>query len=259
MRSVKSEQARKTLQAEGQVFVVPLLPEKADVSHKWRNLTLLFVALNLLVLAYLFFKIGTPPQIVAERSVTVAPPVVHPESTTTCDGGINTASIAWIKNTPAISDLWAENKQAEAADSIKSIVAKPKPVVKMKAVDALVSKEAKVLPKVPADEKMVLTGLEQQVLSLPKPEILAPPPAVQPEHSDIPLLRELPADFQAKVPPTTINVLAYADQPHERFVMIDMVKYRIGERINAKLSLLDILPESVVLSYEGQRFRLERP
>ena len=92
----------------------------------------------------------------------------------------------------------------------------------------------------------------------------APPPAT-PTGSDspptgyIPLLRKLPSNFRRKVPAMTINVFVYSERVKERFVIINMAKYRTGDKIENGPVLEAIRPDSLVLRFEGQRFRVERP
>lgn len=73
----------------------------------------------------------------------------------------------------------------------------------------------------------------------------------------IPLLRDMDSDFQRKLPALTINALAFEEHPNTRFVIIDMTKYRIGQKIKGSIQLIDILPNSLILRYENRDFRLE--
>jgi len=75
----------------------------------------------------------------------------------------------------------------------------------------------------------------------------------------IPLLRKLPSDIRRKVPTMTINVFVYSERVKERFVIINMAKYKTGDKIENGPVLEAIRPNSLVLRFEGQRFRVERP
>lgn len=91
-----------------------------------------------------------------------------------------------------------------------------------------------------------------------------PPPATPIDSNSqsagsIPLLRKLPSDFRRKVPTMTINVFVYSERVKERFVIINMVKYKTGDKIANGPELEAIRPDSLVLRFEGQRFRVERP
>ena len=45
----------------------------------------------------------------------------------------------------------------------------------------------------------------------------------------------------------------------DSFVMIDMKKYRIGQLIQGQVELKDIRPDSLVMRYQGQTFKIKRP
>ncbi len=74
----------------------------------------------------------------------------------------------------------------------------------------------------------------------------------------VPLLSELPLEFRRQVPRLNINVFVYADEPQQRFVIVDMVKYRTGENIQ-QIQLKEILSDSLVVEYMGKTFRILRP
>lgn len=258
----KSEQARGAAQPDAP-NASALLPEMPVNTRRRWPMIWVFLGLNLLGLGYLYFKLAdlAPANVVPlEQAI---PTIAHPDGSQS--DRVSTSPVVTgageSANGPAISDLWAESQQAQqATDAVKTPVSKPKPPVKKSVPIAPSVKEKKPLGKAPMEKKrMDPVVVEPDDLN----EVLEATPVsstgpAAPEHA-VPLLRELPADFQAKVPATTINVLAYADLRHERFVIIDMVKYKIGERIKAKVHLVDILPESVVMDFEGRRFRLERP
>ncbi len=73
-----------------------------------------------------------------------------------------------------------------------------------------------------------------------------------------PLLETLPSSFRQQLPELRINVYVYADRPEERFVMINMRKYREGATIGEGLRLESIGKESLTLAFEDTRFRLAR-
>ena len=73
-----------------------------------------------------------------------------------------------------------------------------------------------------------------------------------------PDLRELPLDFQERVPPMKISMFAYSKNPAERFVIIDMRKYRPGDRLPGGILLLSIQAENLLLELDGQKFLVPR-
>lgn len=87
----------------------------------------------------------------------------------------------------------------------------------------------------------------------------APTEEKVPEDETIPpLLSTLPYRFQRIVPEIVINAQAYADEVEARFVIINMKKYREGQRTEEGLIVEHISKEYLVLSYQGQSFRLQR-
>lgn len=73
-----------------------------------------------------------------------------------------------------------------------------------------------------------------------------------------PLLRTLPYRFQSTLPKIVINAQAYADEVEARFVIINMKKYREGDRTEAGIVIEEIAETYLVMSYQGQVFRKQR-
>jgi general secretion pathway protein B len=71
----------------------------------------------------------------------------------------------------------------------------------------------------------------------------------------VPHLVELPLSFQKSVPDLTFNSHIYSSSPASRRVMINNVYLRVGDAF-AGLRVEDITEEGVVLSLNGQRFRM---
>ena len=53
-----------------------------------------------------------------------------------------------------------------------------------------------------------------------------------------------------------LDVHVYAEKPAERFVLINLQKYREGDQLQEGPVLETVTPEGVVLSYQGERFRM---
>lgn len=73
-----------------------------------------------------------------------------------------------------------------------------------------------------------------------------------------PPLDSLPAAFQQSLPPLHLDVHAYARNPANRFVIINMQHYRIGDTLKEGPKVIDIVPQGVILAYKGQTFLLPR-
>lgn len=107
----------------------------------------------------------------------------------------------------------------------------------------------------PPIAKTKLTSAPSTPTRLPQP---VSPKQQEPEPS-IPFLRDLPRDFQRQVPNLNINVFVYSDNVDERFVIINMVKYKNGQQLREGPTVEDIRPDSIVLQYRDRDFRVNRP
>lgn len=57
----------------------------------------------------------------------------------------------------------------------------------------------------------------------------------------------------------SLDVHVFAEQPAQRFVLINMTRYREGDRLKEGAVLERITTQGVVLSYRGELFRHDRP
>lgn len=143
--------------------------------------------------------------------------------------------------------------------------AKPAPPAEEATPDPALAEDGEEAPPPP-----ILAGLK------PRPALRPPPPrpaledrgdeadapasqAERPAHDPVPWLSALPGGFRQRLPQFKINIFAYSSLPEERFAIIDMRKYRVGDRIPGDALLLDIRADCLVLEWEGQKFRFPRP
>jgi general secretion pathway protein B len=91
-----------------------------------------------------------------------------------------------------------------------------------------------------------------------QPPMRKPPQAGQTASGSdsIPLLSMLPESFRQRIPPLSINMLAISPVPKERFAVINMIKYAVGDQLPGGAVLADIEAESIVLDLDGKRFRI---
>jgi general secretion pathway protein B len=78
-------------------------------------------------------------------------------------------------------------------------------------------------------------------------------------RQDIPLFKDLPYNFRSSVPKMAINVFMYTDNPADRFVILNMTKYKAGQTTKDAIEIREIRPDGVIASYGGKVFRIERP
>jgi general secretion pathway protein B len=79
-----------------------------------------------------------------------------------------------------------------------------------------------------------------------------------PVQHEIPWLSELPATFRRSVPWLNINVYVYADNPDNRFIMVDMQKYGNDQEIREGMILKAIHPDGIVVEYRQKTFKIKR-
>jgi hypothetical protein len=82
----------------------------------------------------------------------------------------------------------------------------------------------------------------------------ASPAAAAP--AQVPLLQQMPFDFQRAVPRVRIDALVYSEHPSGRMVFIGKQKYREGQQVEGKLKVEHITREGVVFGYRDQQFLL---
>jgi len=74
----------------------------------------------------------------------------------------------------------------------------------------------------------------------------------------IPFLSELNSEFRRAVPVIAINVYVYAEKKQDRFIMIAMRKYQVGQEVAPGMVLKDIAVKSLVVEYKNKVFQIKR-
>ncbi len=73
---------------------------------------------------------------------------------------------------------------------------------------------------------------------------------------DVPLLRDMPAEFRRSLPEMKMDAHFYTDVPGRSFVMINLRKYKRDERLAEGPQVVEVVSDGVILSYQGQQFLL---
>lgn len=81
-------------------------------------------------------------------------------------------------------------------------------------------------------------------------------PVPAPDKTRIYTLRELPASIQQELPPFTISVSLYSDDPASRMIKINNQTLREGELLAEGLTLQEIRQDGVIFSYKDYRIRI---
>lgn len=256
----------------------------------WAWMAVFLIALNGTVLGYLWFTRWTPGEPVirpgaadsAERTIGTKAasgiPTASPDSPPAEASSAKTQAPvppALVQTAPPPTSrrpIAMADKGSDPAIS-RTKVSRPKPVAtevperpSAPTTDERLGRAAEKTRQPIAQETVPEPSANERI----EPAVALRAPAIEPEprnppsrdHAgkpDLPWLNTLPVDFQQRLGPITINVFAYSEQPEERFAIIDMKRYQVGDRIQGGAELLEIRSDSLVLQSEGRKFRVPRP
>ena len=71
-------------------------------------------------------------------------------------------------------------------------------------------------------------------------------------------MEEVVLEGQLEMSPLRLDIHVFSERADQRFVFINMNKYREGERLDEGPVVEEITSSGVVLSHQGSRFTLER-
>lgn len=74
----------------------------------------------------------------------------------------------------------------------------------------------------------------------------------------LPSLQQLALAGDLSLPPLRIDIHVYSEAPAQRFVFINMNKYREGDTLKEGPTLEAITGNGVIMAYQGRRFTLDR-
>jgi general secretion pathway protein B len=102
------------------------------------------------------------------------------------------------------------------------------------------------------------TEAKHAVTRVPSTRVTAP--VTPPKASDgIPFLPQMPLAFQRQLPPLKVTIHVYSPEESQRILFLNNREYREGEQIEAGVRVEEIVSDGVVLSYQGERFKVSRP
>ena len=247
----KSEQERQAVEPD--TAASRILIHQPQHPRRSGKLIAALIISNLLILAYFIgFNQKTPPVETPYSTILKSPEQAPPVQAAAKAGSIDAAPVRPDTPPPALA------KPAKSP-SIADIVA-PKKVPAPKPPAAQVpGKKPAVAPAAPANPANEPVMSEAEPPEEEPIEIASYNPVEVPVQTGIPFLYELPAEFRRNVPELKINVFVYAKDPADRFVIIDMVKYKSGQQIKDALELKEIRPNSLVVRYNNQTFQIRKP
>jgi general secretion pathway protein B len=176
-------------------------------------------------------KLLSPPAVTAQNKIAQEPnqPLAK--------------QIAPKSPSPSIAQLLEEKKEAE------------KMLENQRPIQQIPPKKSVTVKKAPPTNNPTIPALRAE----PPETVVLEKPAILPPKKGTPDLNELPYDVRNSLPNLTINVFSYAQQPEDRFVIINMTKYKTGQLIKGSVALKEIRPDGIVLQYGGTTFKVERP
>lgn len=151
-----------------------------------------------------------------------------------------------IDNSNKTSSVSSLVDEAQVQKS-KPIVSKTKKVIAKKVVKKTppVQYSSQPLKQIPSDNQPTVASIAQ---------------AVERERlGGYTKLSDMPVAQRSQLSQYEVNVHVYDDNPQSRFVLINMVKYKEGDRLSGgSASVSSIVPEGVVVNYGNQQVLIER-
>lgn len=237
----KSEQQRQSSQPGSvteRVLINQPLPQQGK--RKW---WMLLIIVNLLALTGLFWYLAQKksqpvPQIPVTAPVkTISQTPQAPVAVAQAKAPLVSPTTEKLEEAPSIAEMMSSQETLKTEPLPKKLNTEKKPV------------PVKKLPVKRSSHQMSAnTEYEDDSMTQTQPEFL--PPSQMPE---------LPSDIPAKKGKLTINVFSYAQQPEERFVIINMTKYKVGQQIDGETKLKEIHPDHIVLQQGNAVFKMNRP
>ena len=245
----KSEQQRQATQPDSVADrILVSQPQSKSRSTKW--LATLLIG-NLLIITYLLWFFThrgtqeTPQKIIVQPENQQLPKPLEPqpasqvEQPTVTPGPVQIIAKPTPSDSPTIAQLIENTKTPET----------PKPVKKVP--------DKKLTP--PVKETTVLTQVATRKPAPTPDERLVAKPQAQTVSRTTEDLNDLSYEVRNNLPSLNINVFSYADNVEDRFVIIDMVKYKTGQLIKGIAKLKEIRPDCIIVESGNHTFRVERP
>lgn len=137
-----------------------------------------------------------------------------------------------------------------AATMPAAVPANYHPTVRPLAAETIGPDEIPHIPAPPPVSRLTPPGNPSLVAA-----VSAAAPPVIPSAAE-PTLDALPADLRAALPALHLDVLGYASKPADRFVVINLKQYHVGDTLAEGAVLKDITARGAVLEFRGVSFLL---
>jgi general secretion pathway protein B len=174
-------------------------------------------------------------------------------------------TVANLPDPPAAPETGEPVAATTSAPSAPVVVEKPMPApespARKTAPVADLAEQARLPAPAPPPKTIAVTRVEKKPAVNRRPETIntATAPAVPLVMDDTPLLQQMPQDFQRALPVLAVTIHVYSHDESQRILFINNREYRKGSQIDGGIRVEDIVPDGVVLSFRGERFKLSRP
>ncbi len=183
-----------------------------------------------------------------ENAETIAPGSLLPKTDIPEDStetGLNSAEL-FSRKASVEKEISPATKRTVEAKSMTHVIAPPAPVAP---------------PLDPIREESLPASSPTQAVQAHKDHTIPAPvspsePVPAPDKTRIYTLRELPASIQQELPPFTISVSLFSDDPASRMIKINNQTLREGESLTEGLTLQEIRQDGVIFSYKDYRISI---
>jgi len=113
--------------------------------------------------------------------------------------------------------------------------------------------EVVLLPDTAQSQVTELSILPEEDLDMPGDEITAAP-----DDAQLQSWFDLPPGIRNNLDLPRLDVHVYSENPQGRFILVNLKKYHEGDALPNGMVLEEILPDGLVMSYQGERFRVNK-
>jgi len=161
----------------------------------------------------------------------------------------------YVKEKPDVQDV----HKTEVVSVVKII----SPAPRIGSIAKQIKKNQVQVKKIPSKIGQQLKPVEHNDIEevqepIKKAEVPARPFDTKDKSNEPAFLSELEYSFRRAVPGFAINVYVYSENKQDRFIMVDMKKYKPEQKMDNGITLKDIHMDSLVVEYKNRVFKIKR-
>lgn len=155
--------------------------------------------------------------------------------------------------------VWRQDSAEEPVRQAALPVAAP-PATPPESFAEIVSEAKRKMPEVPVADSQAATPapIEPAATASPDPAPVARVQSSQPAGTILPTFDELRARGMLQLPDMHVDIHVYSGEPADRFVFVNMSKYKENARLTEGPVITEITADGVVMDYLGTTFLLPR-